>query len=103
VGKAWGLKTTLPQTPHSTGSLRHWVRPFFRRHVRRPESSNGKLELAVHLKTADQSFCTFTSMINSVQECTYSKKHCRGLSLSIRSAGIRMALEHHRPDLGRLD
>jgi len=29
VGKAWGLKTTLPQTPHSAGSLRHWVRPFF--------------------------------------------------------------------------
>jgi len=28
VGKAWGLKTTLPQTPHSAGSLRHWVRPF---------------------------------------------------------------------------
>ena len=27
-GKAWGLKTTLPQTPHSAGSLRHWVRPF---------------------------------------------------------------------------
>ena len=26
VGKAWGLKTTLPQTPHSAGSLRHWVR-----------------------------------------------------------------------------
>ena len=22
------LKTTLPQTPHSAGSLRHWVRPF---------------------------------------------------------------------------
>jgi len=29
VGKAGGLKTTLPQTPHSAGSLRHWVRPFF--------------------------------------------------------------------------
>ena len=29
VGKAWGLKTTLPHTPHSAGSLRHWVRPFF--------------------------------------------------------------------------
>jgi len=29
VGKAWGLKTTLPQTPHSAGSLRHWVRPFY--------------------------------------------------------------------------
>ena len=29
VGKAWGLKTTLPQTPHSAGSLRHWVRSFF--------------------------------------------------------------------------
>jgi len=28
VGKAWGLKTTLPQTPHSAGSLRHWVRPL---------------------------------------------------------------------------
>ena len=24
-----GLKTTLPQTPHSAGSLRHWVRFFF--------------------------------------------------------------------------
>jgi hypothetical protein len=22
------LKDTLPQTPHSAGSLRHWVRPF---------------------------------------------------------------------------
>ena len=29
VGKAWGLKTTLPQTPHSAGSLRHWVRPLW--------------------------------------------------------------------------
>jgi len=28
VGKAWVLKTTLPQTPHSAGSLRHWVRTF---------------------------------------------------------------------------
>ena len=30
VGKAWGLKTTLPQTPHSAGSLRHWVRLMLR-------------------------------------------------------------------------
>ena len=29
MGKVWGLKTTLPQTPHNAGSLRHWVRPFF--------------------------------------------------------------------------
>jgi len=29
VLQAWGLKTTLSQTPHSAGSLRHWVRLFF--------------------------------------------------------------------------
>jgi len=28
VGKARGLKTTLPHTPHSAGSLQHWVCPL---------------------------------------------------------------------------
>jgi hypothetical protein len=28
-GLALKKKTTLPQTPRSAGSLRHWVRPFF--------------------------------------------------------------------------
>ena len=27
-GKGLVLKTTLPQTPRSAGSLRHWIRPF---------------------------------------------------------------------------
>jgi hypothetical protein len=38
AGKAWRLKkkTTLPQTPRSAGSLRHWVRPFFYHYISMP-------------------------------------------------------------------
>ena len=59
VGKAWGLKTTLPQTPHSAGRLRYWVRPLHK-------SLKNKVMVFTSLNSLSAKFSCITFLTNQM-------------------------------------